>query len=231
MIYSSFVVTNNSHNPNNLKIFVQEIEEPVGPHLRVTSNIDLKDSYLWLDTKHFGTTPGRKSISGVLIKYYGSTIGWMSMAEYLWISRIINDIESKRPCFIIKTDNQSTMKIFKDGPQRHFKHIDIRREYVLDNLNRNECKIVYIPARIYLSTIHCTITIAELSKMIIEEARKLKEKEIGQRISFFNEIDSGFTVISTSASNVNDDQPPSLQQHQEQEQTFFEPPSKIQRTK
>ena len=67
--------------------------------------------------------------------------------------------------------------------------------------------------------------------MIIEEARKLKEKEIGQRISFFNEIDSGFTVISTSASNVNDDQPPSLQQHQEQEQTFFEPPSKIQRTK
>ena len=67
------------------------------------------------------------------------------MAEYLWISRIINDIESKRPCFIIKTDNQSTMKIFKDGPQRHFKHIDIRREYVLYNLNRNECKIVYIP--------------------------------------------------------------------------------------
>ena len=74
-------MTNNSHNPNNLKIFVQEIEEPVGPHLRVTSNIDLKDSYLWLDTKHFGTTPGRKSISGVLIKYYGSTIGWMSKKQ------------------------------------------------------------------------------------------------------------------------------------------------------
>ena len=43
------------------------------------------------------------------------------------------------------------MKIFKDGPQRHSKHIDIRREYVLDNLNQNECKIVYIPGEKQLS--------------------------------------------------------------------------------
>ncbi|KAH9511360.1 hypothetical protein DERF_009828 [Dermatophagoides farinae] len=137
--------------------------------LNVSLNLGhFNDEHLTVFTdSDFGTTPGRKSISGVLIKYYGSTIGWMSkkqksvsistaeaeyyaislgVAECLWISRLINDIEFKRPCFVIKTDNQSAMKIFKDGPQRHSKHIDIRREYVLDNLNRNECKIVYIPA-------------------------------------------------------------------------------------
>lgn len=43
-------------------------------------------------------------------------------------------------------NNQSALKIFKDqSPQRHSKHMDIRREYVFDNLNQNECKIAYIP--------------------------------------------------------------------------------------
>ena len=67
---------------------------------------------------------------------------------------------------------------------------------------------------------------AELSKMIIEEARKLKEKEIGQKISFDNEIESGSTVNSP-ASIVNDDLPPP---EQEKEQAFSKPTLKIQRS-
>ncbi|KAH7644189.1 dna polymerase theta-like protein [Dermatophagoides farinae] len=81
-------------------------------------------------------------------------------------------------------------------------------------------------ARIYLSTLDCTITIAELSKMIIKEARMLKEKEIGQKISFDNEIESGSTVNSP-ASIVNDDLPPP---EQEKEQAFSKPTLKIQRS-
>ncbi|XP_075587957.1 DNA polymerase theta [Dermatophagoides farinae] len=49
---------------------------------------------------------------------------------------------------------------------------------LISNNNNNDQN----DARIYLSTIDSTITISELSKLIIEEARKLKKKEIGQDI-------------------------------------------------
>ncbi|OTF74570.1 DNA polymerase theta-like protein [Euroglyphus maynei] len=54
-------------------------------------------------------------------------------------------------------------------------------------------------ARIYLSTIDQTITISELSKMIIKEARWLTENEIGQKISFNDELESGSTVNSPAS--------------------------------
>ncbi|OTF80688.1 hypothetical protein BLA29_014309 [Euroglyphus maynei] len=47
---------------------------------------------------------------------------------------------------MIKTDNQSAIRIFKDGPQRHSKHIDIRREFILENIKEKLCNITYIPS-------------------------------------------------------------------------------------
>lgn len=89
------------------------------------------------------------------------------------------------------------------------------------NVDPNEVKI-------FLSTLDQTITITELSKMIIKEARMLTEKEIGQKISFEDEIESGSTV--NSPVNLVVDQQPEQPEEQEEEPALSTEPSKMERS-
>ena len=164
------VLSSKMHQPTR---HVWECAKNILRYLKGTLDVDLSlghhnSNHLMIYTDaDFGQSLCRKSISGILIQYYGSTIGWISkkqrivsistaeaeyyaismgVAEGLWVSRLICDIEKKQPQFHIRSDNQSAIRIFKDGPQRHSKHIDIRREFILENILNNLCNISYIPS-------------------------------------------------------------------------------------
>ncbi|KAH9404346.1 hypothetical protein TYRP_000167 [Tyrophagus putrescentiae] len=122
---------------------------------------------IFTDASH-APLPDRKSISGVVVQLFGSTVAWASKkqptevalssseAEYyamsrgvsegLWMSRLIAELGEPEEKFVLKCDNQSAIAMLKNRPQKDAKHIDVRKHFILENHLRKRMDVEYVPA-------------------------------------------------------------------------------------
>lgn len=136
-----------------------------------TSDIDLilgkfSDNPLevFTDADHANHS-SRKSISGVLIKVFGSSVFWsssrqkcvsistaesefyalsMGLSEGLWLQRILHDFGVNPMVIPLYVDNKSAICIAENGPMGESKHIDTRAHFVKDYIEKKFCKIFYL---------------------------------------------------------------------------------------
>ena len=127
-----------------------------------------RELHVYTDASH-GPPPDRKSITGVVIKLYGSSISWLSkkqktdvalssaeaefyamskgVSEGLWTARVVAEFGVTNTKFTLLCDNQSAISMFNNRPSHDAKHIDIRYHFVKDNLLKGLVDVKYIPSK------------------------------------------------------------------------------------
>lgn len=121
---------------------------------------------VFTDASH-GPLPDRKSISGAVIQLYGSSVMWMSRkqktevaissaeAEYyamsigisegIWAQRLVAEFGDEHQ-FTLLCDNKSAISMLKNRPSKSAKHIDIRRNFILDSRLKERMTVQYTPS-------------------------------------------------------------------------------------
>ena len=117
----------------------------------------------------FGPLPDRKSITGVLVQLFGSSVAWISKkqdshvalssaeAEYyamsrgisegLWTLRILADFGVNTEKFNLLCDSQSAISMLKNRPSKDAKHIDIRYHFIMDRYLKGFLDVNYVPSK------------------------------------------------------------------------------------
>lgn len=121
----------------------------------------------YADADWASDTAARKSVSGYLVKVYGSSPSWSTKkqttvalssaeAEYvavtqatceaLWIQQILRDLRiSFAMPTILYEDNQACIQLAKHlQDQRRMKHVDIKYHFIREKIAVNQVKLVYI---------------------------------------------------------------------------------------
>lgn len=121
---------------------------------------------VYTDASH-GPLPDRKSISGIVVQVYGSSVMWMSRkqksevaissaeAEYyaisvgvsegIWAQSLMTEFGDDQQ-FRLLCDNKSAISMLKNRPSKCAKHIDIRKNFILDNELKGKMNIQYVPS-------------------------------------------------------------------------------------
>ena len=122
------------------------------------------------DAEFVGDMDDRKSISGYVFLFGGTTISWLSKkqgcvakyimeAEYIarsitvsnaiWIKRFVDSLKldiQERPVNVF-CDNKSAISLIKSGANSlKGKHIDINYHYIQDIVERGEMKVHFVPS-------------------------------------------------------------------------------------
>ncbi|KAH9521372.1 hypothetical protein DERF_005036 [Dermatophagoides farinae] len=126
---------------------------------------------IYTDADH-ANSPSRKSVSGVLIKIFGSSVFWSSsrqkcvavstaesefyamscgLSEGLWVQRILEDFGIVSSIIPLYVDNKSSIKIAENGPLGDSKHIDTRAHAVKDYIDRGFVKLSYLKSELMLA--------------------------------------------------------------------------------
>lgn len=138
-----------------------------GIHFRKTTN-EVKQLSVYADANWATDVNDRRSVSGVLVKLYGSTVSWFSRkqgavslssteaecaalvdgaCELIWMKKLLTEIgilENTVPT--IFEDNQSTIAIMEaSSSSKRLKHSDVKFHFIKDCLKQREFEIQYIP--------------------------------------------------------------------------------------
>ena len=141
------------------------------------SLITNQDSKLcgYVDSDWAGDTNDRKSTSGYIFTYDGSTISWgckkqtcvslsSSEAEYValseavqeaqWLKYLVNNFNEYIRGVIINEDNQGCLKMLESNKGgNRTKHIDVKYHYVRDIMEKREMKFEYCSTELMLADI------------------------------------------------------------------------------
>lgn len=122
---------------------------------------------MWTDADYAGDHGTRRSISGYIIKLYGSTVVWASRrqraisrssteAEFIalsqgaqhlvWISKLVKQLGYEVPTTPVHVDNQSAITATQNGHQsERTKHIDIAYKYGRELNHRKTIALSFCP--------------------------------------------------------------------------------------
>ena len=142
-------------------------------YLKGTINLSLvyvrkKEEYpliCYVDSDWGGDLYDRKSVSGYLIKIFGNTISWVtrkqncvalstteaelialcsSVVDGLWFKKLLLDLNIMINYFSIYEDNQACISLIKNPENnRRVKHIDLKYNFVCENIKKNIIKVEY----------------------------------------------------------------------------------------
>lgn len=115
----------------------------------------------------------RKSVSGYLIKIFGNVVSWITRKQHcvamssteaelialcsavqdtLWYKKLLNDMNLNVVSFIVYEDNQGCISLIKNPENnRRIKHIDLKFNFVCENLKRGNMFIQYINSGLQLA--------------------------------------------------------------------------------
>ena len=120
----------------------------------------------YCDADYAGDINTRRSTTGYLFKYMGSSISWGSVrqatvalstceAEYMalaealkegmWLSRVLKDLGYLQDCFILFCDNQGAIAL-SENPGKHSrsKHIDVRYHFIRERVDDGQVDIRHV---------------------------------------------------------------------------------------
>lgn len=150
-----------------LKRILRYIKSTLNLSLIYTCNLE-SELKGFVDADWAGDTRDRKSTSGYILTLHDCIISWLSKkqiavalssseAEYIALSIVITEafylkklisdfmLLLKDPILIFE-DNQSVIKISENNENnKRLKHVDIRYNYILDNVNKGEVQLEYVP--------------------------------------------------------------------------------------
>lgn len=114
----------------------------------------------------FASSSNRKSISGIVFKYGGAAISWMSKTQSIiaqstmeaeliasneatrhaiWIKKLFRDISNYDGTPVIQIDNQSTIKVIMNPElYKSTKHVDIKYLFVREAAQDSLIKVQYV---------------------------------------------------------------------------------------
>lgn len=152
-------------NIKRLLRYIQGTKDSKLTYLRSQKELPLT---CYVDSDWGGDLADRKSVSGFLIKIYGNTVSWVtrkqrcvalssteaelialsiSIQEGIWIKKLLLDMKIMNIKLKVYEDNQACIALIKNpGNNRRVKHIDLKYNYISENVERKEIELEYIPS-------------------------------------------------------------------------------------
>jgi len=120
----------------------------------------------YCDADFAGDNETRRSTSGFVVFYGGGPVSWgtkkqpvvalsTAEAEYIaasecvkelvFLKNVLEEVNSDSVKAVLKIDNQSALKMIKNGCEKRSKHIDVRFKFINEKVNENNIELLYCP--------------------------------------------------------------------------------------
>lgn len=144
-------------------------------HLRLKyCKFDKSEPLVGYADANYARDSDRKSTSGCLFQVFGNTVAWRSKkqsvvalstteaefislseaaVEGLWIKKILCDLRINCNSITLYEDNQSTIKSVKNPEQKRLKHIDIKYNFIKQEIESGNVIVVYVSSQNQLADV------------------------------------------------------------------------------
>lgn len=196
------IVSQKLDNPSDgdwkrVKRILRYLKGTVGCGIIYRANHKVGVLEAFCDADYAGDRETRRSTSGVVCKYAGGAVSWMSQKqksvslstteaefiamsegakEVIWVKRLLQDITNLQELPVLKVDNASAIKLVKN-PEFHkrSKHIEVRHYFVRERYQEGVFDVEHVASKDQLADI--------LTKPLVKERFEKLRRELGLDVS------------------------------------------------
>lgn len=160
----------------HLKRILRYLKGTMNIGLEYVGNDSNSELEIFCDADWGNNINDRKSLSGYIVRVYGATVSWRTRkqstvalssteaeliafctatTEAAWLRRLLKDLDiNVSGSVTIFEDNQSCLQLAEGKVEsRRMKHIDIKYNYIQEQIQAGHIKAVYVPSKLQLADI------------------------------------------------------------------------------